>query len=78
MFRFLVIDEDLEIVKVALTVVAPWSRQDLVNVWVITLLLGHVELSRVANSRDEDDRSRGTWKEKISPRETAWTWYLWK
>jgi len=46
------VDQDLEVVKVAFAVVTPWSRQDLFNVGVVTLLLGHVELSRMGDSRD--------------------------
>jgi hypothetical protein len=39
--RFLVIDENLEIIEVALTVVAPRTRQDLIEIGMITLLFRH-------------------------------------
>jgi len=35
------IDQDLEIVKIALAVVAPWSRENFFNVGVIALLFCH-------------------------------------
>lgn len=40
-FCFLVIDQDLEIVEVALAVVAPGPRENLSQVGMITLLLRH-------------------------------------
>lgn len=43
MFCFLVIDEDLEIVKVAFAVIAPRTRENLLDVGVLTLLLCHVD-----------------------------------
>lgn len=42
MFCLLVIDEDLEVVEVALTVVTPRPRQDLFDVRVVSLFLGHL------------------------------------
>jgi hypothetical protein len=41
-FGFLMIDENLEVVEIALAVVAPWSRKDFFDVGMMTLLLGHV------------------------------------
>jgi len=41
MFGFLVRDENLQVVKVALAVVAPWSLELLVQVWVSLALLRH-------------------------------------
>lgn len=41
MFRLLVVDQDLQIIEVALTVVAPGSRDDLLDVWVLPLWLAH-------------------------------------
>jgi hypothetical protein len=47
---FLVVDQDLEIVKVALTVVAPRACEDLFEIGVVALLLRHLEVrSRVRN-----------------------------
>ena len=43
MFCFLVIDENLQVIKVALTVITPWARQDFFQVGVIALLLSHRE-----------------------------------
>lgn len=37
----LVIDQDLEIIKVSFTVIAPWPSEDLVGIGVPALLLGH-------------------------------------
>lgn len=42
MFGFLVRDENLEVVKVALAVVAPWSLELLVEVWVSLALFRHI------------------------------------
>lgn len=41
MFGLLVIDEDLEIIKVALTVVTPWPSEDFLRIWMSSLLLVH-------------------------------------
>jgi hypothetical protein len=41
MLRFLMRDENLQIVKVSFTVVAPRTRQDLLDVGMIPLLLPH-------------------------------------
>lgn len=41
MLGFLVGDEDLHVVEVALTVIAPWSREDFFGIWVASLLFGH-------------------------------------
>lgn len=38
----LVIDENLQIIKVALTIVAPRTRENLLNVGVVPLFLAHV------------------------------------
>ena len=46
MLRLLMINQDLEIIKVAFTVVAPGSSQDLFDVGMVALLLGHGELRR--------------------------------
>ena len=56
-FCFLVIDQDLEIVKVALAVVAPRPRENLRQVGVITLLLRH-------SAKVLDCGGKG-WKSKI-------------
>lgn len=42
MFGFLVGDENLEVVKVALAVVTPWSLELLVEIWVSLALLRHL------------------------------------
>lgn len=44
MLGLLMRNENLEVVKVALTVVAPRSRKDLLDIWVIPLLLSHLEM----------------------------------
>ena len=41
MFRFLVIDQDLQIIEIALAIVAPGSSNDLLNVWMLSLWLAH-------------------------------------
>jgi hypothetical protein len=41
-FRFLVRDENLQVVKVALAVVAPWSLELLIQVWVSLAFLRHL------------------------------------
>lgn len=41
MLGLLVIDQDLEIIKVSFTVIAPWPSEDLVGIGVSALLLGH-------------------------------------
>jgi len=38
----LMVDEDLEVVEVTFTVVAPWSRQDFFHIGVASLLLRHL------------------------------------
>ena len=38
-FSLLVIDEDLKVVKVALTVVTPWPSEDFLRIWMTPLLL---------------------------------------
>lgn len=42
----LVVDQDLEVVEVALAVVAPRTSKDLLDVGVISLLLAHVDGAR--------------------------------
>jgi hypothetical protein len=37
--------EDLKVIEVSLTVVAPWSGQDLFSVWMASLLLPHIQKS---------------------------------
>jgi len=39
--------EDFYVVKVALTVVAPWPGQDLLHVWVTALLFRHIRTEMV-------------------------------
>lgn len=34
-------DQNLHVVKIALAVVAPWTREDVLDVWVVSLLFGH-------------------------------------
>lgn len=41
MLRLLMVDQDLEIVEVALAVVTPWPRQYLFDIGVTSLLLRH-------------------------------------
>lgn len=41
MFGFLVVDQDLQIIKIPFAVVAPRSGQDLIKVWVLPLWLDH-------------------------------------
>lgn len=41
MFSFLMGNENLEVVEVALAVVAPWSLEFLVEIWVPLALLRH-------------------------------------
>lgn len=42
MLSFLMIDENFEIIEIALTVVTPRTRKDLIQVRVIALLLRHL------------------------------------
>ena len=41
MFRFLVVDQDLQIIEVALTVIAPRPCKDLFKIWMLSLWLAH-------------------------------------
>lgn len=43
-FGFLMIDENLQVIEIALTVVAPWSGEDLIQVGMVALLFGHRDL----------------------------------
>ncbi len=43
MFGLLMVNQDFEVIKVAFAVVAPRSRQHLLDVGMMTLLLGHLE-----------------------------------
>jgi hypothetical protein len=36
------VNQNLEIIEVAFAIIAPWSRKDLLDVRVMTLLLGHL------------------------------------
>ena len=45
MLRFLVVDEDLQIIEVALTVIAPRPRKDFFKIWMLSLGLAHRKLS---------------------------------
>lgn len=56
MLCFLMVDQDLQIIKVTLTIVAPWPRKDLFDVWVVALLLGHVE-RRAGVDLSEDSKT---------------------
>lgn len=47
MFRFLVVDQDLQIIEVALTVIAPRPRKDFFKIWMLSLWLAHGELAIV-------------------------------
>lgn len=42
MLSFLVIDQDFQVIKVALTVVTPWPLQDFLKVRMLSLVLSHV------------------------------------
>lgn len=52
MLRFLVIDQDLQIIEVALTIVTPGSRNDLLNVWMLSLWLAHRVFTRATDSAE--------------------------
>lgn len=54
------VNQDLEIVEVAFTIIAPRSGENLFGVGVVTLLLGHVELRRAGKNRwmDREATSR--------------------
>lgn len=54
MLRFLMVDQDLQIIKVTLTVVAPWPREDLFDVWVVALLFGHNGIAQRKRSFPKD------------------------
>ena len=41
MLCLLMIDQDLQIIEVALTIVTPGSRNDLLDVWMLSLWLAH-------------------------------------
>lgn len=41
MLCLLVVDKDLEVVEVALAVVAPWALEEVLDFGVLTLLFGH-------------------------------------
>ena len=41
MLSFLMIDQDLQIIKIALTIVAPWPRQNFFDIWMSSLLFRH-------------------------------------
>lgn len=41
MLCLLVVDEDLEVVEVALAVIAPWALEEVLDFGVLTLLFGH-------------------------------------
>lgn len=64
MFRLLMIDEDFKIVEITLTVEAPWSRENLFDIRVTSLLLRHLyDEGIVVEKRDciqsvNSDRSR--------------------
>ena len=45
MLRFLVVDQDLQIVEVALTVIAPRPCKDFFKIWMLSLGLAHGKLS---------------------------------
>jgi hypothetical protein len=56
MLCLLVIDKNLEVVEVALAVVAPRTREDFVEVGVVALLLRHLADTKAhASSRSESD-----------------------
>lgn len=44
MFRFLVRNKNLQVVEVALAVIAPGPAEELLQVWMTTLLLSHGRL----------------------------------
>jgi len=50
-FRFLMIDEDFEIVEVSFAVITPRPRQNLLDVGMMALLLGHSEYSTGKESK---------------------------
>ena len=50
MLCFLMIDENLEVVKITFTVIAPWSRQDFFDIWVASLLLRHLVPTNLVGS----------------------------
>ena len=41
MLRFLMIDQDLQIIEVALAIVTPGPCNDFLNVWMLSLWLAH-------------------------------------
>ena len=43
-FGFLVVDKDLEIVKVPFAVIAPWSRKNLLDIGMLSLSFAHYSL----------------------------------
>ena len=45
MLGFLVVDQDLQVIKVSFAVVAPRSSQDLFDIGVLALVLTHRQLS---------------------------------
>lgn len=42
MFSFLVRDEDLQVIEITLTIIAPWPSQQLLNIGMTALLLAHL------------------------------------
>ena len=38
----LMIDENLQIVEITFAIITPWSRQDLFDIWMASLLLRHL------------------------------------
>jgi hypothetical protein len=73
------IDQDLEVVKVALTVVTPWPVEHLIEVGVVALLLRHdrnKQLSDLTEGRtDGRDLQRS---EILRPRQTAIALLWWQ
>lgn len=47
MLGSLVINEDLEVIKIALAVIAPGSRKDLLDIGMTSLFLAHVCVGRI-------------------------------
>lgn len=43
-FRFLVGNQELQVLEISFAVVAPWSRQELFHVRLLSLLLSHLDL----------------------------------
>ena len=51
MFRFLMGNENLQVVEVALAVIAPWSLELLLEVWIPLAFFGHCEGGRLSGSK---------------------------